>query len=92
MFIDERTMERIRRSNNEAIFGELRCCGEMPDFIVMPPFSPKNNWMLAFRCKKCRKEERISVDKDMKYANDDPVFSESIKILKEEWNKNENRA
>lgn len=91
--IDETTMDRIKRSNMEAIFGDLKCCNETPVLIFRPAIDVlKYLPSLSISCRACRKEKTMHLYETITMEYDDPVFSESIEILINKWNEDEQMA
>ncbi len=68
----------------------LKCCGRTPDLVFRPAIDILRHLpSLSIRCEFCRKEKIMEISNSFNYAADDPIFNESIRILKNKWNEDD---
>lgn len=65
---------------------DLKCCGKTPTFIFKPTQPLCKEPSVSLQCYDCGKEKTMILHKSITFQYDDPVFNESIKILKGKWN------
>jgi hypothetical protein len=79
-------LDMIHKSNKKHFIGDLKCCGETPDYVFKDIFVLKKMPSLSIRCDKCNKEKTMYLNKNIKFHCEDPTLLEAIKILKSKWN------